>query len=69
MAFLGTAQSNVDRPARWGRQLRRLLDLVSGRVDCIRVFDIDETVTGFPTPRPLRPDLQPHHPRHGVPVP
>ena len=54
MAFLGTAQSNVDRPARWGRQLRRLLDLVSGRVDCIRVFDIDETVTGF----------RPHHDRY-----
>jgi hypothetical protein len=54
VAFLGTAQSNVDRPARWGRQLRRLLDLVSGRVDCIRVFDIDQTVTGF----------RPHHDRY-----
>ncbi len=54
VAFIGTAQSNVDRPARWGRQLGRLLDIVSGHVGCIRVFDIDQTVTGF----------RPHHDRY-----
>lgn len=47
VAFIGTAQSHGDPPDLWRRELTRLLDLVSPRVECIRVFEIDDTVTGF----------------------
>jgi len=49
VVFLGTAQSHSDPPAVWERELRRLLDLVSPRVDCLRVFEIDDDRTGFYT--------------------
>lgn len=47
LVFIGTHQSNTDPPAIWRAELRRLLTLVSRRVDCIRVFEIDDTDTGF----------------------
>ncbi len=47
LVFIGTHQSNTDPPEIWRAELRRLLDLVSPRVDCIRVFEIDDEDTGF----------------------
>lgn len=47
VVVMGTAQSHEDPPDRWRRELTQLLDLASPRVDCIRVFDIDDTRTGF----------------------
>jgi hypothetical protein len=41
---LGTAQSHEDPPAVWER---RLLNEVSPRVDCVRVFEINDDRTGF----------------------
>lgn len=46
LVFIGTHQSNTDSPAIWRAELRRLLDLVNPRVDCIRVFEIDDAHTG-----------------------
>ena len=47
LVFIGTHQSNTDPPEIWRAELRRLLTLVSRRVDCIRVFEIDDKDTGF----------------------
>lgn len=47
LVLLGTAQSHQDSPAVWERQLRRLLNEVSPRVDCLRVFEINDDRTGF----------------------
>lgn len=47
LVFIGTHQSDTDPPAIWRAELRRLLTLVSRRVDCIRVFEIDDSDTGF----------------------
>jgi len=47
LVFIGTHQSNTDPPRIWRAELRRLLDLVSPRVDCIRVFEIDDEDTGY----------------------
>lgn len=47
LVFIGTHQSNTDPPSIWRAELRRLLELVSPRVDCIRVFEIDDEDTGF----------------------
>jgi hypothetical protein len=47
LVFIGTAQSEVDPPSVWRRELRQLLDEVSPRVDCVRVFEIDDNDTGY----------------------
>jgi len=47
LVFIGTHQSNTDPPRIWQAELRRLLDLVSPRVDCVRVFEVDDEDTGF----------------------
>ena len=47
LAFIGTSSSETDPPSQWRTELRELLDLVSPRVDCVRVFEIDDEFTGF----------------------
>jgi hypothetical protein len=47
LVFIGTHQSQFEPPEEWRRDLRRLLDAVSPRVECIRVFEIDDDDTGF----------------------
>ena len=47
VAFIGTSQSESDPPSVWRRELRQLLDLVSPEVDCVRVFEVDDTDTNY----------------------
>ena len=47
VVFIGTSQSQYEPPARWERELRRLMDAMSPRVSCIRVFDISDDPTGY----------------------
>jgi hypothetical protein len=49
LSFIGTSASQSDPPHVWARELKQMLDLVSPRVDCIRVFEIDDDRTGFYT--------------------
>jgi hypothetical protein len=47
LAFIGTSESQHDPPSVWRTELRQLMDLVSPRVDCVRVFEIDDDRTGY----------------------
>jgi hypothetical protein len=47
LSFIGTSHSEVDSPQVWARELEQMLDLVSPRVDCVMVFEIDDDVTGY----------------------
>jgi hypothetical protein len=47
LVFLGASQSQSQPPSVWRDELRELLDVVSPRVDCIRVFDIDDDRSGY----------------------
>jgi hypothetical protein len=47
LSFIGTSHSEVDSPQVWARELEQLLDLVTPRVDCVMVMEIDDDVTGY----------------------
>ncbi len=47
IVFLGASQSQSEPPSVWRDELRRLLDIVSPRADCVRVFEIDDDRSGY----------------------